>query len=189
MKITSVLAVICLLSSAICLSAQGLTGPQGAVTAPTIEEPKSGGLLGNIEFSAEAFGSYSVARGPLEDVLKRGFAHGKFGGGLAVNAFFGENFGVKLDSLILAIDDDDGATVDYSSASFVVRLPTSIRLDPYALVGVGRNWESERWNTHFGIGAEFNFTDKIALTGEFRHIFESRAPDYDQIRLGLRYKF
>lgn len=142
-----------------------------------------------VEFSTEVLATYSTARGSFQDILKNDFDHGKFGTGLALNAFFGEHVGVKVDSLFGEVDNVEGSTIDYSSASFVLRFPTVIHVNPYALAGLGRNWDSERWNTHVGVGIGYQLTDQWAVTTEFRHVFESRRLDYDQVRLGLNYKF
>jgi len=142
-----------------------------------------------ISVSLETFGTYSVARGPFEDVLKNGLSGGTFGTGIAVNTFYGDHVGLKLDAIVPAVDDARGSLFDYTSLSFVLRFPTPIRLDPYGLAGVGRNWETDRWNTHVGVGTAFRLTDNVSVLGELRHIFESRGADYTQIRAGLSYKF
>jgi len=141
------------------------------------------------EISLETYGAYSVARGPFEDLLKHGLGGGTFGTGIAINTFFGEYVGVKLDSTINAAGEISGGFIDYSSASFVLRFPINIKLNPYALAGIGRNWDTERWNTHVGVGVAYALTERVGATAEFRHVFESRAEDYDQIRFGLSYKF
>lgn len=143
----------------------------------------------DVSVSLEGFGSYSVARGELTDVFKNDLQHGKFGAGLALNIFAGQFVGLKLDSVISPIDDIDGSFVDYSSLSGIVRLPTTIGLNPYGIVGFGRNWESDRFNSHVGAGLELHLNKEVAVTGEWRHIFESKADDYDQFRLGIRYAF
>lgn len=143
----------------------------------------------DVSVSLEGFGSYSVARGDFEDVLKNSASHGKFGAGLALNIFAGQFVGLKIDSVISPIDNIKGSAIDYSSLSGIVRLPTSLHINPYAIVGFGRNWDSDRFNSHVGAGLELHLNKEVAVTGEWRHIFESKADDYDQFRLGIRYAF
>jgi hypothetical protein len=161
-----------------------------AIFASICFKCKAASLLDNTSFQAELFGAYTAAEpGGFSTVLHTPIDHGKFGVGVAGNLWLGQNVGLKLDSVFVALDDVAAATIDYSSASFVLRFPTSIRLDPYGLAGIGRNWESERWNTHVGVGTALRITEYLGANVEARYIFESRRPDALQLRAGLTYSF
>jgi len=146
-------------------------------------------LLDTTTFQAETFAAYTAAEpNGLDEVLHTPIDHGKFGTGLAANVFFGEHVGLKLDSVFTAVDDFKGAAIDYSSASFVLRFPTSIHLDPYGLVGIGRNWEFDNWNTHIGLGAQARITQHAYAGAEARYIWDPHA-DALQLRAFLGYSF
>jgi len=164
----------------------------GAILAVALFAPSRGNcasVLDTTTFQAETFAAYTALEpGGLDEVLHTNIRQGKFGAGLGLNAWFGEHVGLKLDSVISAVDDFKGAAVDYSSLSFALRFPTSIRIDPYGIVGVGRNWELDNWNTHIGLGAQARITDHAYAGAEARYIWDPHA-DALQLRAFLGYSF
>ena len=186
---TIVLALVCVTALPLPVDAAGadkpvIVSPQGIVTS----EP----WYKDTSFTVDTFGVYTVDRGSFDQLLQRGFAHGTFGMGLGTTAWFGEHIGLRLDSVIPAVDNITGSFFDYSSLSVALRFPTTIRLDPYGLAGLGFDWRTREANTHAAVGAAFRVTDNVSFTGEYRHVFNSHArggSDYAQIRAGLSYKF
>lgn len=165
------------------------TTPAPAPAAPKVSLlDKSKSYLKSAEVSVEAFAAYSVDRGPLDSVLKANFEHGKFGTGLALNVDLGPHVFVQVDSIVNAVDDVAGATVDNSSISLGLQFNTPLRIAPFADVGIGHRWDGDYWNTHAEAGFRVNFSKSVYASGSYRHTFEERN-DYGQIRAGLGYKF
>jgi len=142
----------------------------------------------NATVSVETFAAYSVDRGPFENVLRGNFEHGKFGTGLALNIDLGTHVFAQIDSIINAVDDVNGSTVDNSSVSLGLQFNTPLKVAPFALVGIGHRWDGDYWNTHAEAGLRLNLSKRVYASASYRHTFEEAA-DYGQVRAGLGYKF
>lgn len=144
--------------------------------------------VSSVKVSLESFASYSVDRGPFEDVLRGNFEHGKFGTGIALNADLGRNVFLKVDSIVNEVDNVNGSTVDNSSVSLGLQFKTPIKIAPFALAGVGHRWDGDYWNTHAEAGFRLDLSKSVYASASYRHTFEERS-DYGQIRAGLGYRF
>lgn len=132
------------------------------------------------ELQLDVFGLYGwTAKGNHDD---------GFGGGLGVNYFFTENFGVGVDG---SVRDADPALWT-ASASLIARFPIDLGstcLAPYVLAGGGLQANGTitgEW--HAGGGLEFRVAPNFGVFTEGRY-FWAENNDQIQARLGFRVVF
>ena len=97
------------------------------------------------------------------------------GGGLGVNYFFSQYFGVGVDNSVGAFQCSGHGTeaVDSLQGDLIARYPlSSWNLAPYAMIGGGANWGSAtQGDGNVGIGAEYRFTRNIGMFADCRWLY------------------
>lgn len=141
------------------------------------------------ELTLDLYSSYTAAEPKgITGVFDSNARHGKFGAGLASTYWVTRNFGIGLDSAVLAVDNISGVLFDQVSLSFEARLPLG-HLSPFAFGGLGRDFETGFWNTHAGAGVEWRFARRTGLFVDARYIFASHETDSLMLRSGMRFSF
>lgn len=138
------------------------------------------------EFTVDVASTYTVAQpdGLLSDTLQ----HGKFGVAVGGTYWFKQYFGIGLDAVLVDVNRTGGAFVDSASASLTARLPLG-NFAPYAVGGAGRNFETDEFTTHAGVGLEYRITQRLGAFTEARYTWQKQAADTLQFRAGVRFSF
>ncbi|MFI0347224.1 MAG: hypothetical protein ACH346_00420 [Chthoniobacterales bacterium] len=98
------------------------------------------------------------------------------GGGLGVNYFFSQYFGVGVDNSVGGYEKVAGhgaEAVDSLQADLIARYPiSSWNLAPYAMIGGGANWGSAtQGDGNVGAGLEYRFTPNFGIFGDCRWLY------------------
>lgn len=133
------------------------------------------------EFALETFATYS-AKNP-----KKSLDNGNYGGGVGISYFLYRNLGVAVDTYL---ENISGSTIDNLSGSFILRLPIeTLRTAPYALAGLGYNFEVDQYSYHAGAGLELRLRKKIGLFVDARYVLNDKIEDNLLVRSGLKFVF
>jgi len=119
---------------------------------------------------------------------------GALGGGLGLSYFFTKYFGVGIDNTLGGTVGGNGTTgvLDNLQGNLIGRLPIeSLHLAPYALVGGGATWGSNRGqaNGNVGGGLEYRNNRGLGLFGDYRWLYGSNNLSENLFRAGLRFVF
>ncbi len=85
--------------------------------------------------------------------------------------------------------DFGGTFFDNVAGEAYFRLPLFKRLAPYAVGGVGYQFDSEEWFETLGAGLDFRPFDKISAFSDIQWRFANETKDGVMIRLGVRFAF
>lgn len=140
------------------------------------------------ELSLDLFGSYLAGQRKIEDLFKTDIRHGHWGGGVGLNYFFTQNFGIGGD---INMPDDGHHLVDNAYGQLIARYPIcNSGLAPYVFGGGGRQidpaWE---WEGHAGVGIEYRWNPGMGLFTDARYTWVKNTPDEIMFRAGLRFVF
>jgi hypothetical protein len=117
--------------------------------------PTSTSLFKAKELTLDLYGNYTAAEPHgITHLFDTNARHGKYGAGLGATYWMTRYVGAGLDVTIPDAGNLHGLFFDQVSWSLTARLPLG-HVAPYALAGVGRNFESSLWNTHVGVGLEW----------------------------------
>jgi len=110
-----------------------------------------------------------------------------FGGGIALNYFFTENFGVEGSYSIFASDSE----VHQFSGSLIARLPIkSLCLAPYALAGGSFHTDGVNQGTwHVGAGLDYRIANCFGVFADAQYNWADDTSDYTTVRGGVRFGF
>lgn len=110
-----------------------------------------------------------------------------FGGGLALNYFFTENFGLEGSYTAFGTD----SVVHQVSGSIILRFPIkSICLAPYALAGGSLHSDGVNQGTwHVGAGLDYRFANCVGVFADAQYNWAEDTVDYTTVRGGLRVGF
>jgi hypothetical protein len=119
---------------------------------------------------------------------------GALGGGLGLNYFITKYFGVGIDDSLGGTVGGNGASgaIDNLQGNLIGRLPIeSLHLAPYALVGGGATWGSNRGqgNGNVGGGLEYRINRGLGLFGDYRWLYGSNNLSENLFRAGVRFVF
>lgn len=112
---------------------------------------------------------------------------GEFGGGLRLNSFFSEYFGVSASWAVIG-----DAPIHDVAVSFVARYPiTDACLAPYVFAGPGGYFNSSNELTgHVGVGLDVRLFGCSGLFVEYKHTFAGgEVDDYGLLGAGYRWAF
>lgn len=139
--------------------------------------------------SLSGFGVYTRSEPQgFDHVFDSQFANGDFGVGVGADYFFTEYIGVGADATINNLDEVKGSFLDSASVSGILRYPLG-RFAPYALGGLTRNFETDRWDLHAGVGLEVKLDKTFSGFTEARYLFETpKFGDNLQVRAGIKVK-
>jgi hypothetical protein len=109
------------------------------------------------------------------------------GGGLAMNYFFTENFGLEGSYAAFSTD----TVVHQISGSLILRMPIkSICLAPYLLVGGSYHTDSVNQGTaHVGAGLDYRFANCVGIFADGQYNWAEDTSDYVTVRGGVRFGF
>jgi len=142
------------------------------------------------ELSMDLFGSYLNPEGKFTDLFKTNIRHGFWGGGVGLNYFLTQNFGIGTDFNISSKSED---LVDYWVGNLYARLPLgNSGFAPYIFGGGGRSmspiWQ---WTYGGGVGLEYRFNPTTGIFSDARFLWGHEGTQYNElgIRVGLRVIF
>jgi outer membrane protein W len=110
-----------------------------------------------------------------------------FGGGIALNYFFTENFGLEGSYSVFATESE----VHQFSGSFIARLPIkSLCLAPYALAGGSFHTDGVSQGTwHVGAGLDYRIANCVGVFADAQYNWAEDTSDYTTVRGGVRFGF
>jgi opacity protein-like surface antigen len=110
-----------------------------------------------------------------------------FGGGLGVNYFINENFGVGIDTLYNGEDN----LYEYStSLNVIYRYPfEQLALAPYVVGGVGYTWDGDEVLYSVGAGVDYRLAENIGVFVEGRYNWFGDVDSDPSVRAGFRFTF
>jgi len=170
-------------------AALGLQAQTEALDSNPQPAPASNSLFKAKELTIDLYGNYSVAepRG-ITHLFDTNARHGKLGAGLGATYWMTRNLGAGLEVTIPDVANANGFLFEQVSWSFNARVPLG-HVAPYALAGVGRNFESSLWNAHAGIGLEWRLASGAGFFADARYVFASHETDSLMVRTGVRFAF
>ena len=142
------------------------------------------------ELQFDAFAGYaSVQAGALSTSLGSIATGGVYRGGVGINYFLTDNWGVGVDTIL----GSGGAGYFQTAAlSGIFRFPVEkYRLAPYIFGGAGMVFQGPNYYTyHAGLGLEVRVTKRLGVFTDLRYTFsEGSNPDGTLVRLGARLNF
>jgi len=156
-------------------------------------------VFGANETQFDVFGTYLDGKGTDHVGLLRD--HG-WGGGIGLNHFWTENFGLGIDVAGLhGRENPSKSTEDKTfiqgTGSFIVRVPyEEYNLAPYAYVGGGVTGRAGNWaSAHGGVGIEYRLVpNAVGLFTDVRWTYYGDANGHGDInnfqaRAGVRFAF
>jgi hypothetical protein len=151
--------------------------------------PASSSLFKAKELTIDLYGNYSVAEPcGITHLFDTNARHGKLGAGLGGTYWMTRNFGAGLEVTIPDAGNASGFLFEQVSWSFSARVPFG-HVAPYALAGIGRNFDSSLWNAHAGIGLEWRLASGAGFFADARYVFASHETDSLMVRTGVRFAF
>ena len=110
-----------------------------------------------------------------------------WGLGAGVTHFITRHLGVGA---VTHWENFDGPFFDNLAGEAYFRLPLgSLPLAPYAVGAVGYTFENDEWFESFGAGAEWRFSKKLGVFGDFQWQFNNDTDDGVGLRIGARLTF
>jgi hypothetical protein len=178
--------IIALVLSAAALKLQAQTE---SIDSNPQQAPVSTSLFKAKELTIDLYGNYSVAepRG-ITHLFDTNARRGKLGAGLGATYWMTRNFGAGLEVTIPDVGNSSGLLFEQVSWSLSARVPLG-HVAPYALAGIGRNFESLLWNAHAGIGLEWRLASGAGFFADARYVFASHETDSLMVRTGVRFVF
>jgi hypothetical protein len=152
--------------------AQSTTPPPTTTTAPADE---SEGLFRKGEWTLSPFGAYVNQAG------------GKWAGGLAATYFLEKHFGIGGSTYWT---EGGGSFFDNLEAEGYFRLPVFKRLAPYAVGGIGYQFDREYSFQTLGGGIDFKLLKRFDGFSDIQYRFSNdhdKSPNGAFIRFGLRF--
>lgn len=142
------------------------------------------------EFTLDLSANYTAAEpNGFSQVLKTDARHGKWGINGGATYFITRNFGVGFEAGSVDLESHSNRGIDYTTLTIVGRLPLG-HVAPYAVAGIGRDFDEGSYNTQAGAGVEFRFTRHFGVFMDGRFIFqEDQKNDALFCRSGVRFAF
>jgi len=140
------------------------------------------------ELSLDMFGSYVANERRIEDLFKTNIRHGTWGGGVGLNYFFTQNFGIGGD---INMPANGGKLIDNAYGQLIARIPIACSgIAPYVFGGGGRQIEpSWQWEGHAGVGIEYRLNPGWGIFTDARYTWVKNTSDEILFRGGLRFVF
>lgn len=79
-----------------------------------------------------------------------------------------------------------GSFIDNIEGEAYFRLPLFDRIAPYAVGGIGYEFETDEWFETLGAGVDFRVFEKISAFGDIQWRFANETKDGVFLRLGVR---
>lgn len=115
------------------------------------------------------------------------------GGNLGLNYFITRYIGIGVDNTVGGwVGSGNNGAFDNLQGNLILRYPIeSLHLAPYALVGGGATWGSNRGqgNGNVGGGIEYRFTRNIGTFVDSRYLYGNNSLNSSLTRIGLRFSF
>ncbi len=109
-----------------------------------------------------------------------------WGGGASATYFITDKIGVGATTYWT---DFGGTFIDNLAGEAYFRLPLLKVVAPYAVGGVGYQFDSEEWFESLGLGIDFRPFKKISAFSDIQYRFANETRDGVFLRLGVRFAF
>lgn len=106
-----------------------------------------------------------------------------WGLGAAATYFLNDKIGVGASTYWA---DFGGSFIDNIEGEAYFRLPLFDRIAPYAVGGIGYEFETDEWFETLGAGVDFRVFEKISAFGDIQWRFANETKDGVFLRLGVR---
>ena len=123
------------------------------------------------EFELSPFGTYIDKEG------------GKWGAGASLSYFITDKIGVGATTYWA---DFGGTFFDNLAGEAYFRLPLFKIIAPYAVGGIGYEFETQEWFETLGLGVDFRPFKNISAFGDVQYRFANDSKDGVFLRLGVR---